>query len=578
MSGMDAQYIIDHLPVNPDDGVKAFVKKNSHELGGFVTLFKRIHIRELPDDLLNEPCGTSYVGECWCSECQSVWHTAWGGDKSVIVADGDGGMIYPLSSHAAAYGADLTTRMSDGSTGICPMCGEGVTFRHVSKFGTRQMTRRMFMVFRRIGEFTVLVSWLACREIYLSHEQYFEIVPWIANVIDEQGRLRAFRYNRDLHRWHRSSNPVDPETTGYISGEGSYGYVRGGFIEIPQNDLGGQTGEKTGVREYLDADGCFPTHYLRVWRRHRNIENLMKTGFSQIAAKLVNNDASVYYTNSFEGLDFSKTKPHEIAGMNKADFKVLCAEGWSHEMFSLWRACKAAALVDTAAKFSGYFARYKATDIRRMVSMSKKLPGLTMAKLDRYLTERQGLRPVDLHLLEDVWRMHQQVHLHPPRTEEEWWPRNLMDAHDRLAMMVSLDSSDSMQQSFNRTAELLRPLMWTDGELCIVIPRSPADLAHEGRVLRHCVGGYSKSHVSGSPIFFIRHYRRPERPYYTLNICLTTPAPTRSQLHGYGNERHGDKKQYPHGIPKKVLDFCDRWEQEILMPWWIAHQRNEVTA
>lgn len=129
-----------------------------------------------------------------------------------------------------------------------------------------------------------------------------------------------------------------------------------------------------------------------------------------------------------------------------------------------------------------------------------------------------------------------------------------------------------------RTAEMLAPLAWTDGRLCIVIPRSSAELAHEGRVLRHCVGTYSKSHVSGSPIFFVRHYRRPERPYYTLNIGFTTGEPQRLQLHGYGNERHGPAKEYAHSIPRKVLDFCSRWEREILAPFWANKQRNEVTA
>ena len=44
--------------------------------------------------------------------------------------------------------------------------------------------------------------------------------------------------------------------------------------------------------------------------------------------------------------------------------------------------------------------------------------------------------------------------------------------------------------------------------------------------------------------------------------------PKRSQLHGYGNEHHGDNKQYRHSIPKKVLDFCQRWEEHVVMPWY----------
>lgn len=107
---------------------------------------------------------------------------------------------------------------------------------------------------------------------------------------------------------------------------------------------------------------------------------------------------------------------------------------------------------------------------------------------------------------------------------------------------------------------------------------NPDSCAYEiGEQLKD-VGGYSHSHVSGSPVLFVRHRRRPERPYYTLNISLTGDAPRRLQLHGYGNERHGDKKQYTHTIPKKVLDFCDRWEREVLAPWWAKKQKQEVSA
>lgn len=64
-------------------------------------------------------------------------------------------------------------------------------------------------------------------------------------------------------------------------------------------------------------------------------------------------------------------------------------------------------------------------------------------------------------------------------------------------------------------------------------------------------------------------YRRPERSYYTLQINMTGTIPREIQLHGYGNERHGDHKQFKHTIPKKVRDFCDRWERDVLLPWFV---------
>lgn len=40
---------------------------------------------------------------------------------------------------------------------------------------------------------------------------------------------------------------------------------------------------------------------------------------------------------------------------------------------------------------------------------------------------------------------------------------------------------------------------------------------------------------------------------------------------------HGDHKQFKHTIPQKVRDFCDRWERDVLTPWF-ADWRNSQKA
>lgn len=209
--------------------------------------------------------------------------------------------------------------------------------------------------------------------------------------------------------------------------------------------------------------------------------------------------------------------------------------------------------------------------------MMAEVPGLDLDRIDWYLCGKQGLAPHDLHLIPDMWRFARRLYMRP-LTDEELWPRNLWTAHDRFAEMTKCEDSADLQAGFDRMRECLQPLEYSDGDLCVVIPACNAELVREGEVLRHCVGSYGNSHIAGKPIFFVRRYRRPERPYYTLNIDLTGITPARLQLHGYGNEHHGEHKERSHTIPKKVLDFCDRWEKEILGPFWAERQRNKVTA
>lgn len=158
---------------------------------------------------------------------------------------------------------------------------------------------------------------------------------------------------------------------------------------------------------------------------------------------------------------------------------------------------------------------------------------------------------------------------------EELWPRDLRAAHDRIfAAKKQREDKDSIA-NFLAVAKKWAALEWSDGEICIRLPRCNGDLVREGHVLHHCVGGYGKQHLTGNLILFVRHARRPERSWFTLNINVNNDKPQRIQLHGYGNEwAHGDRLH----IPQRVLDFVDRWEAEILLPAFRQVRAAELAA
>ena len=187
----------------------------------------------------------------------------------------------------------------------------------------------------------------------------------------------------------------------------------------------------------------------------------------------------------------------------------------------------------------------------------------------RYL-ERRGAVKDGVQMLIDYRKMLRDAEM--AETEETLWPRDLLAAHERITQFWADHFKASYQLGFTSTFIRFRELEWTDGDLCIVLPRVEEDLVSEGKVLRHCVGTYGSAHCSGEPVFFGRHRRRPERSYYTLQINMNGTIPKEIQLHGYGNERHGDHKQYAHKIPRKVREFCDRWEREVLTPWFAAQR------
>lgn len=53
----------------------------------------------------------------------------------------------------------------------------------------------------------------------------------------------------------------------------------------------------------------------------------------------------------------------------------------------------------------------------------------------------------------------------------------------------------------------------------IIQPKQLSDIAYEGKVLSHCVGGYAERHAKGAlSIMFIRKKSEPDKPYYTMEV------------------------------------------------------------
>ena len=112
---------------------------------------------------------------------------------------------------------------------------------------------------------------------------------------------------------------------------------------------------------------------------------------------------------------------------------------------------------------------------------------------------------------------------------------------------------------FRQMKEKLSCLDYTRGDMCITIAGSGRELVHEGKQLKHCVGGYGADHCKGKSIFFVRHSMWPDTPWYTLQVNLQTGA--KLQLHGYHNELDGQK------IPQEVKDFVEYWLHNIFQPF-----------
>ena len=526
---------------------------------------------------------------CTCTECGENWLTRKGATAdSFFVMEGEDGGIYTANPEMDPVDAYAYMEVTEGDGLYCPICGEETIVMRARTIGSGKTKRLQIAELANIEGYTTILYWLAENHI-TQYGAWLELVPRYAYALDEKGKIRAFSHRQSggyamdapSQKWRPVKNSTDKWDAVYCDWQSINGRKRGsvGWPRVPE-DMAGTTGEKTGLAGYWTAArGALPLQYLKLWQKCPAVENLVYAGFPELLESMIATAFNYGYDLAAEAgktLDLTRRKPHELMRLSKEDYRAVdhSVRPGDLQLFQRFRR------LEPKADAGKLWARVRSGGGAALLDQIKCYGG-SLDRYDRYF-EKQGLDIRNIGLLADTRRFAQEAHPRQKLTEEELWPRRLQQTHDRLseALLLRLDAgkSQKLQAGFDAVLQTYGGLQWTDGDLEILLPKSNLELVQEGQVLRHCVGCYGNEHAKGEKIIlFVRHHRRPERSYYTLNISFAGDRPEEIQLHGYGNERHGINKEHSHKIPAKVRAFVDRWEREILVPWFI-HQKKEKSA
>ena len=608
---MTDKEIIRLLPTQPPCEVLKATMECPELHPSFIT-FKRVSVetgriewQELmtPEDIdrIAKASKRRWGALCHCTFCGENFYTGWHSHRDMsgpLMFIGDDESLYPGWTEDIDDG-NQRIEITEGDQGNCPMCGEDATFVKYGALKTGRTYQRLFASIEFVGDLAAIVTWLAGCSIDADGVSDEYILPRDAAVLTERGFLRCYTQSRkgqfitcerNTGTWQRVKQRSDPTQKMFYTYDACCGRCFGvEWLPLTYGSFEGTSAEKTGLDEYLSAGGKWPYVYLDFWRTHKPVENLLKTGMHRLVVSSIdgeisnaaNQHSSMYQTlpatakGALTCVDWQKSKPHEMLGMSKNEYREARELNWTEDDLSVWQNYSSFCETISPAQFWDAVEFFGGNNIYEIAD--NYICGedtLLISDLYKYGAKQPERAPhYTVRLLIDYRKMlYDQPGQLGAFTYEELWPRDILAAHDRLAAQIQNSKDPKLEANFLRLKQEYAPLEWTDGELCIVCPASNLDLIAEGKTLRHCVGGFGQSHLSGKPIFFVRHYRRPERSYYTLNENLTGDKPRRIQLHGYGNEHHGEHKQHSHKIPQKVLDFCDRWEKEILAPW-LAKQK-----
>lgn len=607
---MNVGDLIHHLPEKPPKEMEVWAKTFDDELGSNLLVFHRESLEIAPplkrtmspkdrEEHLSKTV-RRWGAVCTCTCCLQEFEAGWVSNpkarvKGIRILMGE----YGFFPGYVEPGDDDSIEVAEGETVICPFCECEVRLIASSSIYSGRTWQMLLGNVDTIGEYTVIMTWLYRRQLTNDGALWSDIRPARAIAVTKRNGLARFDHVKansyggtyDLPNWVASTAAVeDPFLMLYYNCDAINHKQVGGRMWTRVPNIAGTTAEKTGLAEYVKKGGCWPVAYLKLWKQQPYTENLVKSDFGRLLVQdiggQIDSHLSYGYRSSrvhVEWADLAESKPHRMLGMTRAEARDL--KGKSLQKLSEWQRYRYYSGRVTAAAFFGMIDRIGIKAMETINAYGSELADEGwVEKAVRYIEKQKNLTaPTAAELLCDLWDMLEEESQGRIITEEELWPRDLRAAHDRLAeerqLMQDAKKNAEYAAGFRAIQNKYGALEWTDGELCVCLPRKNSDLKEEGATLHHCVGGYGKGHIEErTVVFFIRHYRRPERSYYTTDYCFTGNSPRRNQLHGYGNEHHGEHKQYRHTIPKKVTEFLDRWEREVLLPWHKKHIQNAEKA
>ena len=501
----------------------------------------------------------------WCSECESWYLAEYVPTYGVPCSTN---LTYKNNSGVQVVNVEQDTidKKRNGETMVCPLCGAQTQLRNVQELRYGRAAKDFIAVPTVAENCLILTQWCIERHIYEGH-RHTERNAINAFVVDGRRiiKLAHYQYNamagswRNLGTWVQRAKLVD-----------DIGCPKMYSANLP--DLGGTGAENAKLWEYMEQSNAaktfYPVAYLRLYFKHPNVENLITAGLGNLVCDGIDKEMTHrYYTGcvpqtaapKLEWVDWKEKRPAQMLGMTKQELRTWREYGLGIDCLEAWRELSA---LPRGVSFRGLCAAMKSIGAYNTQWILREKQPLMRAV--NYI-ERQGQ---EFTQLVDYWRMAAAAGC-DLNQDAVRWPKDLRAAHDRMHETIQYERvSGKCRQAFAAMTARCSGLAWEHDGICIRPAETPLELIREGSTLHHCVGRYSDAHARGRIILFVRHTRRPERSWYTLNIDVNSKREI--QLHGYGNEfAHGKRLK----IPRRVREFVDLWEREVLAKWQLPPEK-----
>lgn len=420
--------------------------------------------------------------------------------------------------------------VSSGNHVRCPMCGCAAEALHVGRGrGGRYGKEYWPLTITRVGDRLALVGWCVGKYISCEGEESVSCRQYEAYVVEERKVVRLMGYIKCLStvsffgHWEQRRNCLDNW------GEADLVYPWDRRLLI------GSTAENSKLDLYMRAaKEPYPVTYLRLWQRHRNIENLIMQGCGALVGEMIRAESYRYSYERARGvpqlaeINWKEKRPAKMLGLSGEEFRFCRALKWTPEELQFYRLCRETGI---RLRVPEDLDDCKAAGLHwcRWVIEQERAP---LLRTVRYLKrQRTKDRRADRHILDDYWRIAKSEG-YDLADEHVRFPKDLLRAHDRVAeerrgreearqARDRAEKNEKLREAFAARLEALAPLAWQQGGILIRPCAAPEELDAEGRALSHCVATYKDKHASGkTAIFFVRKGSEPDKPWFTLELKL----------------------------------------------------------
>ena len=463
----------------------------------------------------------------------------------------------------------------------CPSCGARVTGKAVYKFGYTMNSLEAWVkaAVAYVSEDGALLIEAGNARRRFTHDELTGEIDWWPEKRYYFGNGTAQMWEQRVTHWgcgwedrevkwlpkKTVCEPFLPNYQGYCTYEGDYAIV--GLAEaVRESEL--RYCQIMDFYEYEYAAKLYElktarwmVKYLGWYVHYPQIEMAVKLGLAGAVCELIQDGRK-----NARLLNWDAAEPAGFLRMSRADARTFRKNGMEFSDLKVWRTFGKGL---TFGRFLGLVSQVNTTANLQEISGCAKTAGITLEKGVRYVCSLQSecaRYAVPMGRIIETWKDYLSMAglLEYDLTEPTVaMPRDLQARHDAAADIIRHQGDEVERKKYAKRRKALEKRFggFILGGLRIVIPGCAQEIVDEGQTLKHCVGGYAARHMAGSTtILFLRHERRPERSFLTIELYNSKGQWKIQQIHGYRNENY-DWSAGKRGAPpaEKYAWFLEPW-------------------